>query len=65
MDQKAEMKIYLADTIQREFLGHNQEMKIKNHLESYFFILRKKPDWKSWWCVQEKLKEADVSADKQ
>ncbi len=58
------MKVYFADTIQRERLGHNLKFRCQSNLESYFFILDKKPDWKSWWCIQEKLKETDVASDK-
>jgi hypothetical protein len=47
------MKIYFADTIQRERLGENEKFKVKNNLESYFFILDKKPDLSSWWCISQ------------
>lgn len=36
------MKIYLADTITREHLNYNKELKIKNHLESYWALKNKK-----------------------
>ncbi len=38
------MKIYLADTIQREKLFYNKKFNIKNHLESYFAIIRLKEE---------------------
>ena len=30
------MKIYFAGTISRENMGINEQLKVKNHLESYF-----------------------------
>ena len=36
------MKIYFADTIQRERLDYNNTLPIKYHLESYWQILIKK-----------------------
>lgn len=34
------MKIYLADTKQREHLGHNKIIPYKHHLESYYAIFK-------------------------
>lgn len=48
------MKIYFADTTQRELLGYNREFPIKHHLEAYIFILEKKPDWHNWDCMKYK-----------
>jgi len=42
------MKIYFADTIQREYLDHNKKFPILHHLESYFFIMTKNADLKKW-----------------
>ena len=36
------MKIYFADSIQREQLSYNKKFKIENMLESYFAIVTKK-----------------------
>jgi len=46
------MKIYLADTIQREGLSYNEKFKILNHLESYFAIMKNKIDIKEWSIVK-------------
>ena len=40
------MRIYLADTIQRDYLGHINKLGGKWHLESYFQIIQKKSDIK-------------------
>lgn len=42
------MKIYLADTIQRELLNHNKKLYIYPHLESFFAIITKNSDIKKW-----------------
>lgn len=34
------MKIYLADTKQREHLGHNVKIPYLHHLESYYAIAK-------------------------
>ena len=34
------MKIYLADTIQRQHLGYNKRFPILHHLESFYAILK-------------------------
>lgn len=49
------MKIYFADTIQREYLGQNEKFKCKNNLESYYSIILKKPFIQKWWLVKEKM----------
>ena len=40
------MRIYLADTIQRDYLGHINKLGGEWHLESYFQIIQKKSDIK-------------------
>ena len=40
------MKIYLADTIQRDYLGHITKLGGQWHLESYFAIIKNKTDIK-------------------
>jgi len=40
------MKIYLADTIQRDYLGHIKKLGGSWHLESYFAIIKNKTDIK-------------------
>ena len=40
------MKIYLADTIQRDCLGHINKVGGQWHLESYFAIIKNKTDIK-------------------
>ena len=57
------MRVYFADTIQRELLGHNQKLNIRNHLESYFFMIHRKENLLRWWLIKEKEKE-NVSTDK-
>lgn len=52
--KRKEMKIYLADTIQREHLKHNEKMKPKHHLESFFSLIEKKGNFLNWWCVKAK-----------
>ena len=42
------MKIYLADTKQREFLGHNIKIPYLHHLESYWAIMKDKKDITKW-----------------
>ena len=42
------MKIYLADTIQRDYLGHIIKVGGQWHLESYFAIITKNSDIKKW-----------------
>lgn len=39
---KKEMKIYLADTKQRDYLGHNIKIPCLHHLESYWAIKKDK-----------------------
>lgn len=51
------MKIYLADTIQRDYLGYNILTGYQNHLESYFSILAKKCDLKKWSIFSNREKE--------
>ena len=53
------MKIYLADTIQRDSLGYNVKFLIQNHLESYFAIIRKKERIDLWNIFDEDLFCAD------
>lgn len=48
------MKIYLADTIQRDYLGHIEKMGGDNHLESYFAIITKNSDIKEWAIFKDK-----------
>ena len=42
------MKIYLADTIQRDYLGQIEKVGGQWHLESYFAILKNKTDITKW-----------------
>lgn len=42
------MKIYLADTIQREHLDYNKKLYIYNHLESYWALLKQNKNMKDW-----------------
>ena len=42
------MKIYLADTKQREHLGHNKTIPYKHHLESYYAIMKDKTTITKW-----------------
>lgn len=46
------MKIYLADTVQREHLNYHQKFPVANHLESYFSIISKKTDISKWHIFQ-------------
>ena len=51
------MKIYLADTIQRDNLGYNIKFPVKNHLESYFAIERKKERIELWSIFERRSNE--------
>ena len=51
------MKIYLADTIQRDYLGHIIKVGGRWHLESYFAIITKKSDIKKWSFFKENYNE--------
>ena len=51
------MKIYLADTIQRDYLGHIIKVGGQWHLESYFAIITKKSDIKKWSFFKENYNE--------
>lgn len=42
------MKIYLADTIQRDYLNHIAKVGGQWHLESYFAILKNKTNITKW-----------------
>lgn len=46
------MKIYFADTIQREFLEYNKKFNIKNHLESYWSLINKKNNINEWSIIR-------------
>ena len=48
------MRIYLADTIQRDYLNHIAKVGGQWHLESYFSILIKKVDIKKWSIFKDK-----------
>jgi hypothetical protein len=48
------MKIYLADTIQREHLKYHNDIYICNHLESYFKLINK--NIKGWKIYENKNK---------
>lgn len=45
------MLIYLADTIQREHLKYNIKFGIKNHLESYWALLKQKKNTIDKWEI--------------
>lgn len=45
------MKIYLADIIQRERLDYNRKYNIKNHLESYWALLKLKKNTMDTWSI--------------
>ena len=50
------MKIYLADTIQRERIKLNDKLIIKNHLESFFAIDKNKTDIANWSIFKKEKK---------
>lgn len=52
------MKIYLADTIQRERLNYNMVFPIRHHLESFFAIIKNKANIEDWSIV-------DVDSDEE
>lgn len=45
------MKIYLADTIQREHLDYNRKYNIRNHLEPYWALLKQKKNTIDKWSI--------------
>jgi len=48
------MKIYLADTFQREHLNYHNDLDLKNHLESFFKLMRERENLiKSWRIFNE------------
>ena len=53
------MKIYFADTVQMEWLGHPRVLHLNNFLEAYYQIIIKKPDYKNWWCIKIQDKEME------
>jgi len=48
------MKIYLADTNQRDHLGHIVKVGGQWHLESYFAIMKNKICIKKWSIFKDK-----------
>jgi len=54
------MKIYLADTIQRESLNHNITISYSHHLESYYAIIKNKSDIKKWSILKDKNEKQPV-----
>lgn len=54
-----EMKIYLAGTMVRESVKVNEKRpEIENHLESYFYIINKKADIRTWSIFRRKKHES-------
>ena len=53
------MKIYLADTIQREELNYNSKFKIQNNLESYFALIKNNKDIKNWTIFKGRKDETE------
>ena len=51
------MKIYLADTIQRDDFGYNTKFGVRNHLESYAALLLKKKDLRALSIFKPKSKK--------
>lgn len=54
------MRIYLADTMQRDYLGHIAKVGGQWHLESYFAILKNKTDIKKWSIFKKKGKNGKL-----
>jgi hypothetical protein len=52
------MKIYLADTKQREHLGHNIKIPYLHHLESYYAIIKDRSTNISKWSIFDKKHNA-------
>lgn len=48
------MRIYLADTKQREHLGQNKTIPYLHHLESFYAIMKDKKDIIKWSIFKDK-----------